>query len=91
MQTLGESCEFAADFSELISFGPYDALLRSQQKDVIIITVMGAQSTGKSYLLNHIGGVYFDVAGGRCTDGVFFFSTSDRRTNLCFYGFRRSD
>lgn len=32
---------------------------------------MGNQSTGKSYMLNHIGRTFFDVSGGRCTDGVW--------------------
>eukprot|EP01084_Bolivina_argentea_P129404 228556_1 len=30
---------------------------------------MGKQSTGKSYMLNHLFGTKFDISGGRCTDG----------------------
>ena len=38
---------------------------------VIVISAMGAQSTGKSYQLNHLGGCLFDASGGRCTDGIW--------------------
>jgi hypothetical protein len=36
-----------------------------------VVCALGQQSVGKSYQLNHLGGVFFDVAGGRCTDGVW--------------------
>ncbi|GMG18619.1 unnamed protein product [Phytophthora fragariaefolia] len=32
---------------------------------------MGKQSTGKSYLLNHLTGSSFAIAGARCTDGAW--------------------
>eukprot|EP00245_Coleochaete_scutata_P003079 TRINITY_DN14392_c0_g2_i1.p1 TRINITY_DN14392_c0_g2~~TRINITY_DN14392_c0_g2_i1.p1 ORF type:complete len:1182 (-),score=229.20 TRINITY_DN14392_c0_g2_i1:1048-4593(-) len=32
---------------------------------------MGRQSTGKSYMLNHLFGTSFEVSGGRCTDGCW--------------------
>eukprot|EP01084_Bolivina_argentea_P184196 317722_1 len=32
---------------------------------------MGKQSTGKSYMLNHLFGTKFDISGGRCTDGAW--------------------
>ncbi|ETO07574.1 hypothetical protein RFI_29818 [Reticulomyxa filosa] len=32
---------------------------------------MGKQSTGKSYMLNHLLGCKFDISGARCTDGVW--------------------
>ncbi|KAF1782252.1 P-loop containing nucleoside triphosphate hydrolase [Phytophthora cactorum] len=37
----------------------------------IVITSMGKQSTGKSYLLNHLTGSSFAIAGARCTDGAW--------------------
>ncbi|KAH9289885.1 hypothetical protein KI387_034002, partial [Taxus chinensis] len=36
---------------------------------------MGKQSSGKSYLLNHLSGSLLDVAGGMCTDGVWMTIT----------------
>ncbi|XP_068128142.1 up-regulator of cell proliferation-like [Hyperolius riggenbachi] len=36
-----------------------------------VITVLGAQSTGKSTLLNTMFGLQFPVASGRCTRGAF--------------------
>jgi hypothetical protein len=43
---------------------------------------MGKQSTGKSYLLNHLTGSLFDIAGGRCTDGIWL---TTRTTKDCLY------
>ncbi|KAH9330501.1 hypothetical protein KI387_002609, partial [Taxus chinensis] len=37
---------------------------------------MGKQSSRKSYLLNHLSGSLLDVAGGRCTDGVWMTITT---------------
>ncbi|KAH9288619.1 hypothetical protein KI387_032736 [Taxus chinensis] len=37
---------------------------------------MGKQSSGKSYLLNHLSESLLDVAGGRCTDGVWMTITT---------------
>eukprot|EP00884_Botryococcus_braunii_P007870 jgi/Botrbrau1/17084/Bobra.0611s0002.1 len=59
------------DVARQISFGPYEAIFQSSQKPVLVVTSMGAQSTGKSYQLNHLGGTLFDVSGGRCTDGCW--------------------
>ncbi len=40
---------------------------------------MGAQSTGKSYLMNKLFGSRFSVASSRCTDGIWlsFCPTED--------------
>ncbi|XP_052005438.1 interferon-induced very large GTPase 1 [Xyrauchen texanus] len=38
---------------------------------IIVITVLGVQSTGKSTLLNTMFGVQFAVSSGRCTRGAF--------------------
>ena len=52
---------------------------------------MGKQSSGKSYLLNHLSGSLLDVAGGRCTDGVWMTVTMDeddgdgREGSSCLY------
>ncbi|GLJ34389.1 hypothetical protein SUGI_0691410 [Cryptomeria japonica] len=54
-----------------IRFGFYDAVLSSWKGKIKVISSMGKQSSGKSYLLNHLSGSLLDVAGGRCTDGVW--------------------
>uniref|UniRef100_A0A673IJ59 Si:dkey-85k7.12 n=1 Tax=Sinocyclocheilus rhinocerous TaxID=307959 RepID=A0A673IJ59_9TELE len=38
---------------------------------IIVVTVLGVQSTGKSTLLNTMFGVQFAVSSGRCTRGAF--------------------
>ena len=43
---------------------------------------MGKQSSGKSYLLNHLSGSHLDVAGGRCIDGVWMTVRMDSK---CLY------
>ncbi|XP_057831411.1 uncharacterized protein LOC131042113 [Cryptomeria japonica] len=54
-----------------LRFGFYDAVLNSWKGQIKVISSMGKQSSGKSYLLNHLSGSLLDVAGGRCTDGVW--------------------
>ncbi|MCO5576994.1 hypothetical protein L7F22_030815 [Adiantum nelumboides] len=61
----------AVSLASLLRFGPYDIILAGWKRDVKIISSMGKQSSGKSYLLNHLSGSLLDVAGGRCTDGVW--------------------
>ena len=38
---------------------------------IVVFSIIGIQSTGKSTLLNAVFGVCFDVGAGRCTRGVF--------------------
>ena len=40
-------------------------------KRVLVLSVLGIQSSGKSTLLNTMFGLQFAVSGGRCTKGVF--------------------
>ncbi|XP_062305519.1 interferon-induced very large GTPase 1 isoform X2 [Osmerus eperlanus] len=47
-----------------------DALVKPKNK-IMVITVLGVQSTGKSTLLNAMFGVQFAVSSGRCTRGAF--------------------
>ncbi|MGH0128408.1 UNVERIFIED_CONTAM: hypothetical protein FKN15_004738 [Acipenser sinensis] len=42
-----------------------------QKSRVLVVTVLGVQSTGKSTLLNTMFGVQFAVSSGRCTRGAF--------------------
>ncbi|XP_043099881.1 interferon-induced very large GTPase 1 [Puntigrus tetrazona] len=56
---------------------------------IMVVTVLGVQSTGKSTLLNTMFGVQFAVSSGRCTRGAFMQLikvTEDIKTKLgCDY------
>uniref|UniRef100_A0A8D0CRF3 Si:dkey-85k7.12 n=1 Tax=Sander lucioperca TaxID=283035 RepID=A0A8D0CRF3_SANLU len=41
------------------------------ESKILVVTVLGVQSTGKSTLLNTMFGVQFAVSSGRCTRGAF--------------------
>ena len=43
---------------------------REVNSELVVITVLGPQSTGKSTLLNHLFGSKFHVSDGRCTKGL---------------------
>ena len=43
---------------------------RSENKKLVVITILGPQSTGKSTLLNFLTGAKFHVSAGRCTKGL---------------------
>ncbi|XP_053485342.1 interferon-induced very large GTPase 1 isoform X2 [Ictalurus furcatus] len=47
-----------------------NTLLQPKNK-IMVVTVLGVQSTGKSTLLNTMFGVQFAVSSGRCTRGAF--------------------
>ncbi|KAF4089086.1 hypothetical protein AMELA_G00062400 [Ameiurus melas] len=47
-----------------------NALVQPKNK-IMVVTVLGVQSTGKSTLLNTMFGVQFAVSSGRCTRGAF--------------------
>uniref|UniRef100_A0A8C6US85 Si:dkey-85k7.12 n=1 Tax=Neogobius melanostomus TaxID=47308 RepID=A0A8C6US85_9GOBI len=53
--------------------------LVSPNNKILVVTVLGVQSTGKSTLLNTMFGVQFAVSSGRCTRGAFI---EDMKTNL---------
>ena len=59
----------AYSLCKAIRFGAYDGLIKSWEGPIRVVTSMGKQSTGKSYMLNHLFGTKFDISGGRCTDG----------------------
>ena len=54
-----------------IEVGLYEDILDWWTGPVKVISSMGKQSTGKSYMLNHLTGSLFDISGGRCTDGAW--------------------
>ncbi|KAH9320477.1 hypothetical protein KI387_015116 [Taxus chinensis] len=68
--------------AHLMRFGLYDAVLNQWDGKIKVISSMGKQSSGKSYLLNHLSGSLLDVAGGRCTDGVWMTIRLDAK---CLY------
>ncbi|XP_063049201.1 interferon-induced very large GTPase 1-like [Engraulis encrasicolus] len=45
--------------------------LVNNKSRILVLTVLGVQSTGKSTLLNTMFGVQFAVSSGRCTRGAF--------------------
>uniref|UniRef100_A0A673W7P8 Si:dkey-85k7.12 n=2 Tax=Salmo trutta TaxID=8032 RepID=A0A673W7P8_SALTR len=47
-----------------------NVLVKPKNK-ILVVTVLGVQSTGKSTLLNTMFGVQFAVSSGRCTRGAF--------------------
>eukprot|EP00245_Coleochaete_scutata_P003080 TRINITY_DN14392_c0_g2_i2.p1 TRINITY_DN14392_c0_g2~~TRINITY_DN14392_c0_g2_i2.p1 ORF type:complete len:1993 (-),score=357.53 TRINITY_DN14392_c0_g2_i2:188-6166(-) len=60
-----------AQAKSVLHFGIYEALLNWWKGDIVVVSSMGRQSTGKSYMLNHLFGTSFEVSGGRCTDGCW--------------------
>ena len=67
--TLYGSCATVDQLSQLIRFGCYDSVINDWKGKIFVVSSMGKQSTGKSYLLNHMFGTKFDISGMRCTDG----------------------
>uniref|UniRef100_A0A8C6U682 Si:dkey-85k7.12 n=1 Tax=Neogobius melanostomus TaxID=47308 RepID=A0A8C6U682_9GOBI len=59
--------------------------LVSPNNKILVVTVLGVQSTGKSTLLNTMFGVQFAVSSGRCTRGAFMLLikvSEDMKTSL---------
>ena len=44
--------------------------LKKDDKSLLVVTIMGPQSSGKSTLLNYLVGAKFHVSAGRCTKGL---------------------
>lgn len=72
----------AVALADIVRFGFYESILDGWVGDIKVISSMGKQSSGKSYLLNHLSGSLLDVSGGRCTDGVWM---TMRPTEDCLY------
>lgn len=43
---------------------------RGRNSKLVVITILGPQSSGKSTLLNFLTGAKFHVSAGRCTKGL---------------------
>ncbi|CAG8584575.1 25121_t:CDS:10, partial [Gigaspora margarita] len=60
------------NISKAISFGWYESIFEHYSDlEVKVISSMGEQSCGKSYLLNHCLGTTFDGSAMRCTEGIW--------------------
>lgn len=53
-----------------IRFGVLEDILAKVGK-LKVVSIMGKQSSGKSYLLNRLFGTRFDVSAARCTEGIW--------------------
>ena len=60
---------FLDSLTDYIRFGNFENIMDSLEK-VLVFSIIGRQSSGKSYLLNRLTGSRFDVAAERCTDGI---------------------
>lgn len=63
------------ELSDNIQFGQYESLINSWSGRIGVVSIIGRQSSGKSYMLNRMFGTRFNVAATRCTDGIWM-STS---------------
>ena len=65
-----EKESFLESLTDYIRFGNYEEILENLN-NLLVISVIGRQSSGKSYLLNRIAGTRFDVSAERCTEGIW--------------------
>lgn len=49
-----------------------EVVRQAASEKVIVVAVVGPQSTGKSTLMNYAFGTQFFTASGRCTSGIYF-------------------
>ena len=66
-----ESARDVFEMKENIDLGLFEAIFNWWPGNVKVISSMGKQTTGKSYMLNHVMGTSFNISGARCTDGCW--------------------
>ena len=66
-----ENVEDVFDLKEKVDLGLFEAIFNQWTGPVKVVSSMGKQTTGKSYLLNHLMGSSFNISGTRCTDGCW--------------------
>ena len=49
----------------------YENYLKSLNHKIYVVSIVGRQSSGKSYVMNRYFGTRFNVASTRCTDGIW--------------------
>ncbi|KZW03814.1 hypothetical protein EXIGLDRAFT_4132 [Exidia glandulosa HHB12029] len=74
---LGSSVKQVADN---ITFGWYESIFTHYDKPVKVVSSMGEQSTGKSYMLAHLVDTSFAGSAMRCTEGVWMCVTPTTST-----------
>jgi len=62
--------DYTQRFIKYTDLGSIENLLKKVQSP-LVISIMGKQSSGKSYLLNRLFDTRFDVSSNRCTDGIW--------------------
>ena len=60
----GDTLNFTSDVYQEV-FQDYD------HEDLLVVSVLGPQSSGKSLLMNYLFGTSFLSSSGRCTKGVY--------------------
>ncbi|CAG9335282.1 unnamed protein product [Blepharisma stoltei] len=70
IEELDSGNSFIGTFVNYIKLGHLENLI-SSASNLRVITIIGKQNSGKSYLINRIFGTRFDVAAHRCTDGIW--------------------
>jgi hypothetical protein len=58
----------------IIRFAQYESLLENWTRKISVVSIIGRQSSGQSYLLNRLFGTRFNVAANRGTDGIWMSS-----------------
>ena len=72
----GQAIELMDGDASYVSVAWYNAVLDSLKekigmKKILVVSILGLQSSGKSTLLNALFGLQFSVSAGRCTRGVY--------------------
>ncbi|KAJ3115004.1 hypothetical protein HDU96_001355 [Phlyctochytrium bullatum] len=79
--------EDTASIAENISFGWYESILEfCREYEVKVVSSMGEQSCGKSYMLNHLLGTAFDGSAMRCTEGAWMSLSLDHSRKTIYVG-----
>ena len=66
-----ENAQDVFEMKDYIDLGLFESIFNWWSGSVKVISSMGKQATGKSYMLNHVMGSSFDISGARCTDGCW--------------------
>ncbi len=57
--------------TDIIKLGAYEQYLMGLTTNLTVVSIVGRQSSGKSYVMNRFFGTRFNVASTRCTDGIW--------------------
>ncbi|KAJ3232590.1 hypothetical protein HDU81_002853 [Chytriomyces hyalinus] len=73
--------------SEAISFGWYESIISYYSNyQVKVVSSMGEQSSGKSFMLNHLLGTSFDGSAMRCTEGAWMSMIPKHESKTIYVG-----